>query len=95
MNQFEDRLRSAHGHLAEAAVIVDEVERALARAHTAEVKAEREIAFTAKAGAAVVGAVVAVVVGIFILRWFFEKPETEPDRLVNPDGSPIQAAETE
>ena len=95
MNQFEDRIRSAHGHLAGAAVIVDEVEHALAKAHTAEVKAEREIAFTAKVGVVVVGAAVAVVVVTLVLRWLFEKPDTEQDGLVRPDGSSIQAAETE
>ena len=95
MNQFEDRFRSAQGHLAEAAVIVDEVERTLAKAHTAEVKTEREIAFAAKAGVVVVGAAVAVVVVILVLRWFFEKPDTEQDGLIGPDSSSIQAAETE
>jgi hypothetical protein len=95
MNELEARFRSAHGRLDEAAVVLDEVERALAVAHNAEVKAEREGAFIVRAGVVVAGAAVAVVVGILFLRWFFEKPKAEPDESVGPDGSSDQAAEME
>ena len=94
MHEFEERFRSAHGHLAEAAVIVDGLERALAKAHSAEVRVEREVAFTAKAAVVVVGAAVAVIVGTLVLRWFFENPGSEPYRLGGADSSFIQTADT-
>ena len=92
MSEFEARFRSAHGHFEEATVILDEVERALAAAHNAEVKTEREVAFIVRAGAVLICAAVAVVVGILFLRWFFGVPEAELSGSVGPDSSSGQAA---
>ncbi len=94
MNDVEAHFRSAHGRLEEAVVVLDEVERALAAARNAEVKAEREGAFIVRTGVVVAGAAVAVVVGILFLRWFFEEPEAEPDESVGPEGLSDQPAET-
>ena len=88
MTEFETRFLSAHGRLEEAAVILDEVERAVAAAHNAEVKAEREGAFIVRVGVVVVGAAMAVVAGILFLRWFFEESEADPIGSVGLNGSP-------
>ncbi len=92
MSEIETRSRSVHGRLEEAVHILDEVERSLAVAHEAEVKAEREVAFVVKAGVAVVGAVLAVVSAILFLRWLFEEPEVEQNGSVDPDSPSRRAA---
>ena len=91
MTEFEARFHSAHGHLEEAAVILDEVERAVAAAHSSEVKLEREGAFIVRVGGVLIGVAVAVVLGILFLRWFVEAPEVEPGGSVGQDSSSDQA----
>ena len=83
----------AHGHLEEAAVVLDEVERAVAVAHSTEVKAEREGSFVVGAVILVAGAAIAAFVGFRFLRWFFEKPEAPTEAPVEPDGSSDRSSE--
>jgi len=87
VTEFEARLQSAHGPFEEAAVILDEVERALAAAHNAEVKTEREVAFVVRAGVILIGVAMTIVLGILFLRWFFDAPKTEPSGSVGLDES--------
>jgi hypothetical protein len=87
MNEFGARFRAAHGHLGEAVVVPDEVERGLAVAHSTEVKAEREGSLLVRAVIVIAGAAIAAFVGVRFLRWFFEKPEALTEAPVAPDGS--------
>ena len=57
--------------LDEAAIMLDEVERALAVAHAAEVKVERTGAFLLRVGVILLGLVVGGE-GVLLLRWLLE-----------------------
>ena len=87
VHELEARIHGANGHLAEALVVLDEVERALATAHGAEVKAEREGALIVKAAVVVIGAAAALVVASFFLRWYFHEPEPASDAVAAADAS--------
>jgi len=85
MNEFEARVHGAHSALDEAAILLDDVERALAVAHAAEVEVERTGAFLLRVGVVVLGLVVAGVAAVLFLRWFLRHPEPEPVPVVGQD----------
>ena len=87
MHELETRIHGATGPLAEAMVVLEDVERALATAHGAEVKAEREGAFIVKAAVVVIGAAAALVAACLVLRWFFHEPEAASDGAAAADGA--------
>ena len=82
MHQSDERFRSAHDHLGEAAVILEEVERAVAVAHGAGVKAERQGVFILRVGV-VVCATAAIGTGILVLRWFWGMSVSRRPRLTS------------
>lgn len=70
MPGFRRRLHRATGPLQQAEVLLDEVERGLAAAQSAEIRAERSAAVLLVSGAAILGgAVVVGVGGALLLRW--------------------------